>query len=166
MSKAEIYLTQNEVALVSLDDYAALAPYKWRVQRNKNVVYAVSDISGRKVFMHRMITGCPPGLVVDHENGNGLHNWRENLRVTTRHHNQMNFCGFGVCAFRGVTRHKNKFRARFGTEHLGLFKTPEEAAVAYDERVLKEFGDFAWLNFPALRPSRVNSVMIEDDVPF
>ena len=154
------------MALVSLDDYTLLVPHKWRVQRNKNVIYAVADIQGRKVFMHRLITQCPTGLVVDHENGNGLHNYRENLRVTTRYHNQMNFCGFGECIFRGVTKDKKLFRARFGTEHIGLFKTPEEAAVAYDERVLEMFGDFAWLNFPKLRPAQANSTKTETDVPF
>ena len=34
-------------------------------------------------------------------------------------------------------------------KHVGHYATELEAAKAYDDAVLKEYGEFAWLNFPS-----------------
>ena len=81
---------------------------------------------------------------LDHEDRDKINNKIKNLRKTTYALNQMN-TGLsrrntsgtrGVALFRG-----NRWRARLGEQHLGLFKTREEALAAYEEAVTAKFGN-------------------------
>ncbi len=94
----EIALTQGKVALVSDEDYADLSLYKWCVsaqgRKGQNKLYAIRRHKGRKIWMHRLIMGLNEpfskyGNVVDHMDGNGLNNQRENLRVVSHVENSM-----------------------------------------------------------------------------
>jgi hypothetical protein len=103
--------------------------------------------------MHRLIMGAEPGQEIDHINGNGLDNRKENLRVATRKENQQNrHITWGNSTYKGVywEKQKNKWRARIFVSgkcvHLGFFLTEKEAAVAYNQGAIKYFGSFACLN--------------------
>jgi hypothetical protein len=54
--------------------------------------------------------------------------------------------------FKGVSYHSDarKWRAQITSygehEHLGLFNTPEEAALAYNNAAIDHYGEFAFLN--------------------
>ena len=39
------------------------------------------------IYLHRQISGALPGTVVDHLDGDGLNNTRQNLRITTQAEN-------------------------------------------------------------------------------
>lgn len=54
----------------------------------------------------------------------------------------------GSSSYRGVSKHLSTWRKR---KHLGVFKTEEDAADAYDRAVLKYLGPTAYLNI-AVRP--------------
>jgi len=104
--------------------------------------------------MHRAILNAPPRMDVDHINGNGLNNTRENLRLCTRSQNMMNQrLKGGTSRFRGVSWLKGgakwhaQVRANGKRLHLGLFTDETEAAMAYDAAARELFGDFARLNF-------------------
>lgn len=45
--------------------------------------YVVSTLSGRRVYLHRLLKGEPVGMHVHHRDRNGLNNTRENLEVLT-----------------------------------------------------------------------------------
>lgn len=109
----------------------------------------------KAIYMHLEIMSVPDGMEVDHINGNGLDNRRENLRLCTRAQNRMNSVKrIGKSStFNGVYWHKNcrKWRASLkldGKEiHIGYFNTELDAAEAYDEKAFELFGEFAKPNF-------------------
>ncbi len=98
--------------------------------------------------MHRLIMDCPDGMDVDHINGDGLDNRRENLRIVTRSQNLRNRKTFknSKSGFKGVIFNpvNGKWKAII---NLGTFDTSEEAAKAYDEAIKKLFGPLAKPNF-------------------
>lgn len=88
MQRIEIKLTQGKVAYVSPEDFERVSAYKWHVSnhatpRKTPKLYARTSCGGKKRFMHRFIMNPPDGMVVDHIDGDGLNNTRENLRITT-----------------------------------------------------------------------------------
>jgi hypothetical protein len=108
--------------------------------------------------MHRLITGAPAGVEVDHRNGNGLDNRRSNLRLATTSQNQGNqrLSRANTSGFKGVhwDKHRAKWKASIAGDnndkHLGHFTDPSEAAHAYDSAARLRFGRFASVNFPQL----------------
>ncbi len=88
--------------------------------------------------------GVWPDNTIDHINGNPKDNRIANLRdvsqkVNNRHILVARAHNHTECL--GVTRFRNKFRARITVDgksiHLGLFKTAEDAKAAYAEAKLK-----------------------------
>ena len=107
--------------------------------------------------MHCALFDCPEGLERDHKDRNGLNNTRDNIRIATRSQNQANTRHTNQTGFRGtyLSRQPDTWyaQARIGGKltHLGTFSRPVDAAKAYDEAILREFGEFAVLNFPIVR---------------
>lgn len=111
----------------------------------------------KKQLMHRLVlSGLPSNIFVDHRNGDVFDNRRENLRPATNGQNKAN-SGLrrdNPTGFKGVTRHGGSYRAILswggGNTHLGSFKTPEEAARAWDEAARELQGEWARFNFPRI----------------
>ena len=113
--------------------------------------------------MHRQLLRPPSTLLSDHVNGDGLDNRRGNLRVATSSQNGANgdypkFGGKSRSKYRGVRRGPYAWMAHISTgdrqkyhrqKYLGSFKSEEDAARAYNEAALKQFGEFARLNIIA-----------------
>jgi hypothetical protein len=149
----EIELTQGFKTIVDDSLYDELNKYKWCAHKMRNkTVYAT-----RLVRLHHLVIGFPPpGFVVDHINGNGLDNRRENLRFVSNQNNirnqgmnKNNTSGYrGVSWHKGKQRWEAKIRVNNARLSLGRYKTAEEAAHAYDKAAKEYFKEFAKLNFP------------------
>jgi len=154
-----IPLTQGQVAFVDEQDFESLNAYTWHALRRKHGFYAGRNaphqIRPKAIAMHRQIMGFPEGEV-DHRNGNGLDNRRENLRCVGNYNPRAYKAkAEGKSSrFRGVRWHRvrKKWSAQIGVDYksiyLGLFPSEEAAAGAYDEAALEFFGELASLNFP------------------
>lgn len=143
----EIPLYGGLVVIVDDEDYEALSTYKWYSQN----LYAVRNVDGGQIRMHRVILDAPPDLQVDHVNMNTLDNRRANLRLATRGQNGANRKSYknSTSPLKGVCWHKRdqywraQIRANGRVKHLGCFNTQEEAHAAYCAAAEKYHGEFA-----------------------
>ena len=148
-----IPLAEGFYAYVDAADYEWLSRWQWHMASGGN---PARSGKGRTIFMHREIMQPPPGMVVDHADGNKANNCRFNLRVCTRRENQGNMQKqHGARSrFKGVSydKRRGKYFAQceFRGEHrwLGFFDDEVEAARAYDRAAVEECGAFARVNFP------------------
>lgn len=111
----------------------------------------------KQIKLHRYLLDAPEDMQVDHINGDPLDNRRENLRLATPSQNQANGTkrAGATSVYKGVSWHKKarKWRATIGIgngkqQHLGFYRTPQMAALAYDFRAFELWGAYAKLNFP------------------
>jgi hypothetical protein len=101
--------------------------------------------------MHRLILGlAPEDGEVDHRNGNGLDNRRDNLRVATQSQNAKNrrVSSINKSGVSGVFWHNGKQRwiARIQVDRKRIeraFHKKEDAINARHDAAKKHFGDFA-----------------------
>jgi len=163
----EIPLTFGKVAIVDDEDYERVARFKWFATREMCGGVATwramrkrrrSEGAGGPVGLHRQVIDAPRGIRVDHKDGDGLNNTRENLRLASAQQNAQNRrrkSPWKTSRFRGVTWHKKdrRWRARIRVAlvpgeatrlvELGGFLREEDAAAAYDRAALTYFGQFA-----------------------
>lgn len=159
-----IALTKGQETIVDDCDFEDLSRFKWQTQRMERDgtlygFYAVRDYGGRlnrkTEYMHRRITGAPPGAEVDHIDGNRLNNVRANLRLATPAENRQNRGKYrnNTSGFHGVCWHgtRRKWRAYVSLGgkqfHAGLYDRLEDAARARDAKAKELYGEFARLNF-------------------
>lgn len=141
-------LANGEWALIDAEDYNKVKHCNWAKEKSRG--YALS-CTRHKVSMHRLIMDTPADLLTDHINHNKLDNRKSNLRFCTASQNQWNKPSYGgTSKYKGVSRRRNKWKASIGknnkSHHIGYFDTEEEAALAYNAKAKKYFGEFACLN--------------------
>lgn len=138
--------------------FEELNRFRWSGEPQRNTVYVRRAERGKTIKMHRVIMNVTdPKCHIDHINGDGLDNRKENLRMVTNHQNRLNSrtyktnqAGYkGVSPIQTVTglRWRSTITLNGTQHHLGCFDTPTEAALAYDLKSLELFGDYACPNF-------------------
>jgi hypothetical protein len=155
----EINLTRGLKAIVDDDDYEFLNTMKWFAHKRGNHFYATRKYLNKQISMHRQIMGIGDlPIIIDHKDLNTLNNQKNNLRLSNKSQNNCNTkiridntSNYkGVAPFRSRGKGPLKWRSTISKDkkwyHLGYFKTPEEAAKAYNEAAIKYHGEFANLN--------------------
>lgn len=151
----EIRLTKDHFALISKGDLSKVAKCRWHFDGQYAAGYRPFKLKGEKklkikVRMHRLLISCPPGMEIDHVNGNKLDNRRENLRVVFRKQNVVNqgIREDNASGFKGVYYVKTGKRIKRWCAYVGTgkdrkyssyFLTPEEAAIWYNHEKIWQF---------------------------
>lgn len=136
----QVKLSRGEFALIDASDAERVGAMRWYLNPGRHTNYARSD-KGRlvrsRIYMHRFILAAPRGVFVDHINGNGLDNRRENLRLVTPSQNGHNRRRWHSPHGRtGITydKRRGKWVAQITINYkhraLGRFNTREEAIAA------------------------------------
>jgi hypothetical protein len=156
---ALIDLDNGMWATIDAEDVPTILGKRWVAVLMGGRWYAVNsfrDDSGlsRRLYLHQAILGIVSGKHIDHKNGDGLDNRKENLRHCNARENQQNrHVRCGKSRFKGVyaSRYPGHWVAHVRIEgkmtHLGTFLSEEDAARAYDAAARKHFGEFAACNF-------------------
>lgn len=156
-----IPLTKGKEASVDPEEYERLSVDLWVALQAKSGLWYAQRARKAKdgpgpffIQMHHQVLNVPPETHLDHIDGDGLHNWKRNIRVATQSQNAMNRHNAtkSKSGFIGVYPCGNKWQASIKVAgkrtHLGVFDEKEEAARARDKAALRFHGEFARLNFP------------------
>lgn len=152
-----IPLTKNQFAIVDVEEYERLAKYVWYAHgaNNRSGFYAARDETrdGKKVtvFLHQEVLGKTDDREIDHRDGNGLHNWRLNLRHATHLQNLWNVglnkqskSGFrGVHFISRLGKYMGTFKVNGEKVYVGLSDDPAALSVEVERAILEHRGDFA-----------------------
>jgi hypothetical protein len=151
-----IKLTNGGEAFVDDEDFERLSKYTWRRKDDGRTSYAKAyGGGGRKnritLLMHRKLMEVPRGVVIDHVDGNGLNNQKNNLRVCTceqNHWNRHRLNSNNTSGYRGVSWDKktNKWLVRVGYDgkrvYGGLFENRDSAVVVYKKITSELYGEY------------------------
>jgi HNH endonuclease len=135
------------------DNWALSYVWHFRTDDYTYYVYRTLKLDGKwiKKQLHREILDAPPGVQIDHRNGNGLDNRRENLRLATNTQNSYNArrSRRNTSGIKGVSWNKHNqrweayIRANGKRRHLGYYQQLEDAAAARTKAELEYHGEFA-----------------------
>jgi len=162
-------LTQGQFALIDADDEPRVRQHKWFAVRDPNkrgCYYARAKIGGRVVPLHRFILQVDdPKLLVDHRSHDTLDCRKSMLRCADRFQSAQNRRSWesskrthrhGGSLYEGVYAvlkrngelhgWQSVIKCRNVRYNIGTFKTPEEAALAYNTKAIELHGEFAQLN--------------------
>ena len=160
MSRRRIRLSNRMYAIVSAEDYEHLKQFSWIGRSNRPKGYPGKhnfycyrwtprkNYKRRAVYMHHEVSGS---IEVDHIDGNGLHNYRENLRPANHNQNQHNKgkCYTNTTGYKGVRFDKRRgsyyasIMLNKKTVYIGAYKTAKKAALAYRKKAIELHQGFA-----------------------
>jgi hypothetical protein len=111
--------------------------------------YRYVGVDGRDYGEHRIVWlwvhGEWPTKHIDHKNGDGTDNRIANLRLATVSQNHANAAlqRNSPSGIKGVRQRYGRWYVRIAEQHIGTFRTKEEAAEAATRAAQQRWGDFA-----------------------
>ena len=144
-------LSRGKVALVDDDDFEWLKKYKWTLSGDgRYAIYYPKRNGKRRLFLlHRTIMTAKKNEVIDHIDGDGLNNQRQNLRAVSHRQNLLNRRDLNNKVI-GITKHQKGWwaRIRYQGKHisLGVYEFKQDAIDAYQTAAKKYYGEKAFLN--------------------
>jgi hypothetical protein len=155
----ELLVNQNQTILLDEEDLPIFKKYKWYANRHQSTWYAQAHTrqeNGKDTIirLHRALFNFPiRSIEVDHKDGNGLNNSRQNLRLCSHAENRKNTKtpSSNTSGFKGVYRHTQtgkwvaSINIKTKNKNLGSFATPEEAYEVYCKAAKFHYGEFAQL---------------------
>lgn len=150
----KLKLNKNKYTLIDKEDFDKVSQFNWFFNGKHAYRTVQKNYKSKTIYLHRFITNCPKGKTVDHINGDGLDNRKENFRICSQKNNSYNakICKRNKSGFKGVSWIKSRKKWYVSIEKngysmsLGLFLDKEEAALAYNKYAKKYFGQYARLN--------------------
>lgn len=158
-------INEDTFVLLDAEDVAHVERFKWSPQVHERTTYAQANVwrndQRSTMVLHRFIARAQDNEHVDHRNGDGLDCRKANLRTCLKFQNNRNarVRMDNKSGYKGVSwwKHGEKWTAYIFIDgkhrHIGYFSSAEAAARAYDAVAQREWGEFAWLNFPDERLS-------------
>lgn len=153
MGPVSIAINSKYRMLIDPEDVVDVICHHWMVNNHGKIVYAVRheivDSKRVAIYLHQHLTGKK---MVDHKNGDGLDNTRQNLRPCTHSQNlAWQQDRPRKSPFRGVNqlpggRWRAAIRQNEKSIYLGSFDRAIDAAIVWNEAALKKYGEFARLN--------------------
>lgn len=144
---------KHGTATVDEQDFDKIKDYKWSsiFCGKAKAPYAVSSHFGKIVYMHRIVVDAKSDQFVDHIDGNGLNNSRDNLRFATTSQNNMNQSkrSDNTSGHKGISwcPDREKYQVYINIDRkrksLGRYKTLEEAIYVRDQAVKAHYGEYA-----------------------
>ena len=128
--------------LIDIEDIEKVKKYNWIAIRHPHVnnFYIYSNVYRGSIKLHRYLTNCPRGLVIDHINHDTLDNRKSNLRICTVAENNKNsgFYKNNTSGHKNIRWHKknNTWVVFLGNKYLGSRKNIEDAIKLRDEERL------------------------------
>lgn len=119
--------------IVDMCDLERVIRHKWSETNNG---YIASYPNGKILLLHRFITNCPDGMMVDHINHDRRDNRRSNLRICTAKVNCNNKSKEAKCI---TEKHQNGhiyYIVYFKGQYKGCFTNKQKAETKVEE--LKE----------------------------
>jgi len=146
-----IPLTQGMFAQVDDEDYDELVKFRWFARKHNKTFYAARNLKKGQKFvtfhMHKELLGEIEGKEIDHIDGDGLNNRKENLRFVTHRQNLQNRRDTksihqpGVWLKRSPDKWQAMIRINGIRRYLGTFPTEKLASDAYN-LALQNIGEF------------------------
>lgn len=97
----------SKLVRISDEDLQRVAKYNWSIKPSGNTFYAHTNVNNKTITMHRYILDLQSDeSIVDHIDGNGLNNTRNNMRIVDKAINARNrkIISTNTSGYAGVTQ--------------------------------------------------------------